>query len=169
MNSCDCDSYSDLALDLPRIEERVSRFRSMRGKLGQLATKKVERWIEHYRLYRCGECGQHWQASLAPRDSDTWYLYRVPRTSISNWKRAPFVPPDEIWSFVTSRDSYIENHFDLGDRVCSFESCGRNAISGLRNCHYHQFLENGGQDTLAWLDKFTWFPPYAREMIDFAD
>ena len=149
------------------MEDRVKLFRAMRAKLTQIGTRLVERWWEHYRLYRCEQCNQYWQGSLAPRDSDTWYLYKVPTTAIAKWKRSPYIPPHTIADYLQSRDEYISNEFDLRDNLCRVDGCQVNAIEGLLNCHYHQWLEIWGKENRDWLERLTWYPPYTTELLEY--
>jgi len=137
----------------------------MREELNQIGTRLVERWLEHYRLYRCERCNQYWQASLAPRDSDTWYLYKVPTTPVAKWKRAPYVPPHHIVFYLQDREEYISNCFDLRDRQCRADGCEKRAIGGLLNCHYHQWMEITGRRYREWFERLTWYPPYSPELL----
>lgn len=167
LSNCDCDNYSDLGLDLEKIGDRVHLFREMRLELKQIGTKLVERWLEHYRLYRCEQCGQYWQASLAPRDSDTWYLYKVPKVPVAKWKQAPYVPPHEIVHYIGNREAYISNNFDLRDKQCRTGDCQEFAIGGLQNCHYHQWMEIEGSVYRDWFDRLTWYSPYSPDMLKY--
>ena len=149
------------------MNDRVQLFREMRAELVQIGTKLVERWFEHYRLYRCEQCDQFWQASLAPRDCDKWYLYKVPKVAISKWKQAPYIPPHDIVDYVQCREEYISNDFALGDRLCRVDGCQVHAIEGLLCCHYHQWLEIRGNEIQGWLDRLTWYPPYTPELLEY--
>ncbi len=164
--TCSCDDYVDLPIDEAAIDERISQFTTMRQSLTQISRNVVVKWGEQYRLYKCGVCGQYWQASYAPRDIDFWYLYKVPETGISSWKRRAYVPPGEILDYLRQREEFLSQRFEIGKKNCADESCGEKAIAGVRKCPYHQFLEVDGGETREWLLNLMWFPPYDPSLVD---
>ncbi len=163
--ACDCRKYGDLPLDLGVINDRVKLYHAMRPALRQIGQKMVLRWAEHYRLYKCDSCGQYWQATLAPRDSDTWYLFKVPQVTSQAWRQSVFVPPDQVAIFVEEQARFLANDFEVGTSHCSTSGCKEAAIVGSVKCIYHQFLQIGGGETLQHLQEMRWFAPYEPEML----
>ncbi|WP_139214389.1 hypothetical protein [Marinobacter zhejiangensis] len=163
--NCNCNSYEDLPLDLAVIQQRVLEYQSMKKHLKQLTQKIVERWVEHYRLFRCEVCGQYWQSSLAPRDDETWYLFRVPNTTQKSWKERPYISPDMIVLYFEARREFLSKDFGLSSKLCKVDGCKEFAISGLNKCQYHQFLQIEGQEEMDNLLNKRWFGPYSPDLI----
>ncbi len=150
---------------MEKIAERVEQFNAMRPKLKQLSQKMVERWIEHYRLYKCEICGQYWQATLAPRDSDTWYLFKIPKISIKAWKETVFVSPGDIAVYLEEQAKFLKNEFDSKKEPCNENGCKEPAITGSLKCKYHQFLQIGFGEELVRLSGQRWNLPYMPEIL----
>lgn len=162
---CKCELFEDLPLDLAAIMGRVNKYNDMRPMLKQLTQKVVERWVEHYRLYKCEECGQYWQSSLAPRDDETWYLFKVPKITQKSWKQQPYIAPDMIMEYLAGKEEFMARKFDLRKEGCIEEGCNERAISGLNKCMLHQFLQLGGNVHHESLINMRWFGPYRAEQI----
>ncbi len=162
---CDCAEYDDLPIDLKAVEARVELYREMRPKLRKLGQKLVGQWSEHYRLYKCDACGQYWQSTLAPRDSDLWYLFKVPKITVKAWKQSVYVPPGEIAKFLEERTAFLAKEFETKDTICNERGCSEHAIVGSTKCMYHQFLQIGFGETLSSLLSMRWFPPYSPELL----
>lgn len=163
--TCGCSSYDDLPIDIERIAERVALFKDMRPQLRQLSQKMVERWTEHYRLYKCEACDQYWQATLAPRDSDTWYFFKVPRIGIREWKDSVYVCPGDIAVFLEEQTKFLANEFHTKEERCNEHGCNELAMVGSVKCKYHQFMQIGFGEDLNRLRGQRWFSPYSTEIL----
>jgi len=107
---CSCSSYGDLALNRNAIDQRVRDFPAIRANLRQVATKLVERWSSHFRLYVCDACGQRWQSSVAASPVGEWIAFKVPTMPIKEWKALPFVCPDRIVVYLSCRTQYFKKN-----------------------------------------------------------
>lgn len=121
--------------------------------------------MEHYRLYKCEKCNQHWQSALAPRDSDTWYLFKVPEIATKDWKESVYVSPGAIAIFLEEQAKFLANNFQLKDERCNEQDCDMQAMVGSVKCIYHQFLQIGFGEELRRLKGQRWFPPYSVEVL----
>ena len=162
---CNCTKYEDLPVEVSSIEERALLYSDMRAELKQLTQKIIERGVEQYRLYKCTECGQLWQSSLAPGWGDTFYLFKVPTISQVEWRKEPFVAPDMIVAYIKEQEEFMDKIFDLKNEVCSRKGCENLAIVGSTLCQYHQFLRLCEVGSFRAKPKGRWFGPYTQSLL----
>jgi hypothetical protein len=162
---CDCSKYGHLSLEVSSIEKRAEKYSEMREVLKQLTQKVIERGFEHYRLYKCTECGQLWQSSLTPGWGDTFYLFKIPSISQAEWRKEPFVAPDMIVAYIKEQNDFMDKEFDLKEDKCSREGCEKLAIIGSMLCQYHQFLKLGEIGSLRAKPTGRWFGPYTQSLL----
>jgi hypothetical protein len=166
VEQCNCSKYPDLTLDIETINVRVSQYEKMKSELKQIGQKIIDRWLEHYRLYKCEYCGQYWQSSISPGWGDSWYLFKVPKTTLKAWRSKPYISPDLIVSYIKLKNDFLSKSFELRNEKCIESQCNEHAISGLNKCLYHQFLQIDGKEKLDILLSKEWFMPYSIDQLN---
>src|SRR5687768_571342 len=95
--SCDCSKYGPVKLDRKSISKRINESKSLRKKLTLIAEYRTEAgWHD---LYRCAECGQLWQESLAWNIGGRVYLFQVPHLDVAAWLMEPYVQPYDLMMY----------------------------------------------------------------------
>lgn len=162
---CICNEYGDLPLEMTAIEQREKAYSRMRPKLRQLSQKVIERWYEHYRLYKCDVCGQYWQSSISPGIEEGWYLFKVPKISVKAWKEQPYVAPGFIVQFLEQQKEYLSKKFETQEKTCNEVGCDARAMTGALKCQYHQFVQLSRHGTMRESPSGRWFSPYQPDLL----
>lgn len=162
---CICHEFGDLPLEMRTIEEREKAYSQMRPHLRQLSQKLIERWHEHYRLYKCDICGQYWQSSMSPSIREGWYLFKVPKITIKSWKEQPYVAPHSIVQYLDQQAEYLSRKFDIQEKPCNEVDCQIPAMKGSLKCQYHQFVQLSKHGTMREAPSGRWFPPYQQKIL----
>ncbi len=79
-------------------------------------------------LYRCNECGQHWQIDPAPEE-DSWPLLAIKIESEESWKNFDDKPIREYLSILA--------HGGFGTSICHAKDCENYVLKGAYWCHRH--------------------------------
>lgn len=159
---CSCSEYEDLEFLRKVITKRIKESRSLKKSFVLVA----EHPDKEHKLYRCGECGQLWQASRAWSWGNDEYLFKVPPIDADSWKSEVFVQPDELLIFTGIVSDFLNrNTFTENESQCSVSGCGQRAVSGSVNCLRHHLESLQRARTMPAYPSGRWFKPYVRENI----
>jgi hypothetical protein len=156
---CNCASFVDLELDRKQVSARIRASRALKKELTVLFG---ERGSEHS-LYRCPECGQHWQGSRAWVSGNEFYLFKVPPIAVDEWREQAYVQPDALLDYAAAMHLFLSRaKFEQTSRPCSAEGCTRMAASGVGQCLQHHIESLREVHALPEFPTGRWFPPYAE-------
>lgn len=140
MMSCDCSKYEPVKLDRKSISRRIDQSKSLRKRLSVLAEYRNEDgWHD---LYRCAECGQLWQESLAWNIGGRKYLFQVPPVGVAEWLAEPYVQPYDLMMYGAEYGNLLEQSFEATDYPCREEGCNEPAIRWHILCKEHYLASN---------------------------
>ena len=133
--SCECSKYEPVKLDRKSISKRISESKSLGKKLTLIAEyREQEGWHD---LYRCAECSQLWQASLAWNIGGREYLFQVPHISIAEWLMEPYVQPYDLMMYGVAYEELMAQSYEATDYPCREEGCEHLAIRWHILCKEH--------------------------------
>lgn len=165
--TCGCDSYDELPLTVEAITRRAKLFKEMRSRLKQIAQRMVQRWVEHYRLYRCESCGACWQATLTTvGHEDAFYLYRVPNLTNAEWLERPFLCPSTLLSSHRQMTQFRRLPHPVSDARCSMPNCDERALAVSSHCLEHHIDNLGAIGVLPGRPIGRCFGRYRAEQFD---
>jgi hypothetical protein len=157
MSKCDCTSFEYLELARDAINNRVLQAKSLRARLESIAEHSAN---EHV-LFRCRECGQYWQRSLAWNWGNKEYLFRVPAIEASDWAEEPFVQPDELLVFDAAMRQFLKKQSnERTDRICKRDGCAEHAVKLSAFCLSHHIENLQKVHLLHQSPTGRWFEPY---------
>lgn len=160
MKNCKCADFEDLEMLRKVISKRIKETKKIKQALLLLAKSEDSGNV----LMECESCGQYWQGSRAWNWGNDLYLFHVPKITIEEWQKQPYVKPDELLIYVAVLQGIVEQgNFEPKNEPCRIEGCNQQAVSGLAHCleHHVQNLQKINQ--LPRSPEGRWFPPYYYE------
>lgn len=134
---CKCSSFKHLQLLRSEISTRIKESRTLIK-----ALKLMDKAENGECLYMCELCEQLWQLSRAWNWDGKVFLFKVPFTTLAEWKVEQFISPADMLIYSSLMGKYYsENDFKNSDEKCKKDNCENRAL--IRNvlCENH-FIEN---------------------------
>ena len=139
--TCGCEKYERLEPCRHCIYERIKATKTLTKTLEVIAEKQDE----NSSLLKCSLCNQLWQGSISRNWGRTKYVFKVPEISVEDWLEEPYIEPEKILNYLSSRREYEKKQvfIERGEK-CKKENCNKNAVQYTVFCkeHHIEFLQN---------------------------
>jgi hypothetical protein len=158
--TCDCTQFQPIELDRESINRRIKQSPAIRKRLTKIAGHTELRLY----LFRCPDCGQHWQSGHEWNFADQEYLFQVPPIDVSDWESEPYQQPAGMMIYsAVMRDYCARTTFEPSDIMCRAEGCPEHATRFSVFCRHHHIesLQKIGKLPKSPVGRL--FPPYYVE------
>lgn len=136
--SCACSQHQPIELDRKSITKRIRESGAIKSSL-QIIDENLQLRLS---LFRCPTCGQLWQSGHEWNFADEEYLFQVPATDVTEWKREPFAQPAAMMIYSTvMRDYFARASCEAGDSKCRADDCTQPALRFSVFCRDHHVEE----------------------------
>jgi hypothetical protein len=157
---CNCAEYQPIELDRQSINRRIKESAAIRKRITLLSENTGLRLY----LFRCSDCGVHWQSGHEWNFADQEYLFQVPPIEVADWLNEPYQQPAAMMIYsALMRDYFARTSPETDEKPCRKPECTKPALRVSLFCreHHVKSLQQAGR--LPKRPAGRMFPPYFVE------